>query len=62
MAQVALSPEGGKSPMVGTRMLRADAARLAELAAERQMTRAALVRELLQQALAEQQDAGPPGH
>jgi hypothetical protein len=46
--------------MVGTRMLAADAARLAALTERRQMTRAALVRELLQQALAEQQDAGPP--
>jgi hypothetical protein len=61
MTQQALSPDGGKSPMVGTRMLAEDAARLAELAERRQMSRAALVRELLLQQLAAEQDTGPPG-
>jgi predicted transcriptional regulator len=62
MGQQALCPDGGRSPMVGTRLLAEDAQRLDQLAKRHRVTRAALVRQLIRQALAaEQQDTGPPG-
>jgi Ribbon-helix-helix protein, copG family len=51
MAQQALDPNGGESPMLGVRVLQEDAARLARLAARRRVSRSQVARELLRFAL-----------
>jgi hypothetical protein len=45
MAQKALTAEGGKSPMVGSRVPPAVALRLARLAARRRLSTSAMIRE-----------------
>jgi hypothetical protein len=61
MAQKPLDPHGGSAVIVGTKLVPADADRLDQLAERRGKTRSATVRELIWQAIREEQDTGPPG-
>jgi metal-responsive CopG/Arc/MetJ family transcriptional regulator len=61
MVQQALSPAGGESPKIHLRLAAEDAQQLDRVAAQRGLSRSVFVRDLIRQALAAEQDTGPPG-